>query len=170
MYKYIFLFNNINGDFMLEKIMCRNIVVGRVNDDLYNVCKVMKENDIGFLPIVDKDKVVGVITDRDIVVNFISNNDDTSFISNYMNRDIISVDINDSVDDVLDLMGTNRVKRVLVTSDGKVVGVISISDLLDCSGDVLDTIKKIFKVGPNKHFYETEIDEFYLWKKLDYSS
>lgn len=57
-----------------------------------------------------------------------------------------------------------RVKRVLVTDDNHVLGVVSISDLLNCNMDdeVLSCIKEIFEVGPNIHKYETEIDEFYL--------
>lgn len=165
MNKFYYLFNTINGDFMsLYDIMSKNIIVGSVDDGIYEIASIMKENDIGFVPIARDDKIVGVITDRDIVVKIISNHDYNSNITNYMTKDIVDVSINSSLSDVLNIMKKYRVKRVLVTDDNHVLGVVSISDLLNCNMDdeVLSCIKEIFEVGPNIHKYETEIDEFYL--------
>ena len=165
MNKFYYLFNTINGDFMgLYDIMSKNIIVGSASDGIYEIASIMKENDIGFLPIARDDKIVGVITDRDIVVKIISNHDYNSNITNYMTKDIVDVSIDSSLSDVLNIMKKYRVKRVLVTDDNHVLGVVSISDLLNCNMDdeVLSCIKEIFEVGPNIHKYETEIDEFYL--------
>ena len=129
----------------------------------------MLENDIGFVPIVDRNHIVGVITDRDIACRIFSNDDIDSNIVNYMSRDVISVSVNDDVLNVLKLMGKYRVKRVLVTNDKHVIGTLSISDLLNIDeykDELYDTIRSIWKIGPNIHKYESEIDDFYLWKKL----
>ncbi len=165
MNKFYYLFNTINGDFMsLYDIMSKNIIVGSVLDSICDIASIMKENDIGFVPIARDDKIVGVITDRDIVVKIISNHDYNSDITNYMTKDIIDVSIDSSLSDVLNIMKKYRVKRVLVTDDNHVLGIVSISDFLNCNIDdeVLSCIKEIFEVGPNIHKYETEIDEFYL--------
>ena len=165
MNKFYYLFNTINGDFMsLYDIMSKNIIVGSVDDGIYEIASIMKENDIGFVPIAHDDKIVGVITDRDIVVKIISNHDYNSNITNYMTKDIVDVSIDSSLSDVLNIMKKYRVKRVLVTDDNHVLGIVSISDFLNCNMDdeVLSCIKEIFEVGPNIHKYETEIDEFYL--------
>lgn len=165
MNKFYYLFNTINGEFMsLYDIMSKNIIVGSVDDGIYDIASIMKENDIGFVPIARDDKIVGVITDRDIVVKIISNHDYNSNITNYMTKDIVDVSIDSSLSDVLNIMKKYRVKRVLVTDDNHVLGIVSISDFLNCNMDdeVLSCIKEIFEVGPNIHKYETEIDEFYL--------
>lgn len=148
----------------LSDIMCKNLIVGSVDDGIYEIASLMKENDIGFVPIARDDKIVGVITDRDIVVKIISNHDYNSNINNYMTKDIIDVSIDSDLIDVLSIMKKYRVKRVLVTDNDKVLGVVSISDFLNCEIDneVLSCIKEVFEVGPNIHKYETEIDEFYL--------
>ena len=70
-----------------------------------------------------------------------------------------------TIDDVLNEMANHRIKRVLITDDKKVIGVCSISDLLtlnDYNDRIYETIKCIYTIGPNKHKYETEIDEFYI--------
>ena len=105
MNKFYYLFNTINGDFMsLYDIMSKNIIVGSVDDGIYEIASIMKENDIGFVPIARDDKIVGVITDRDIVVKIISNHDYNSNITNYMTKDIVDVSIDSSLSDVLNIM------------------------------------------------------------------
>ncbi len=160
-----FLFNTINGDFMkLSDIMSKHLIVGSSSDKLSDIASLMKENDIGFVPIARDDKIVGVITDRDIVVKVISNHDFESDITNYMTKDIVDVSVDSDLIDVLSVMKKYRVKRVLVTKGDRVLGVVSISDFFNCNLDdeILSCIKEIFEVGPNIHKYETQIDEFYL--------
>lgn len=150
---------------IIKDFITKNLIVGDVSDSVYTISKLMKDNDIGFVPISDNKRIVGVITDRDIVVRCVSNNDINSSIINYISKNIISVDANSSVPSVLKVMRKYKIKRVLVTSDNKVIGVISISDMLNIEGFnnlVLESIKSIFSVGANIHKYETEIDEFYL--------
>lgn len=162
---FLFLFNTINGDFMnLIDVMSKKIIVCFVTDGVVKISSIMKDNDIGFVPIVDGNKVVGVITDRDIVTKIVSNNDIDADITNYMTKDIISVPSSSSISDALDMMRKYKIKRLLVTDDDKVIGIVSISDILFCDVDdkLLNSIKEIFEVGPNIHKYETEIDEFYL--------
>lgn len=150
---------------IIKDFITKNLIVGDVSDSVYTISKLMKDNDIGFVPISDNKRIVGVITDRDIVVRCVSNNDINSSIINYISKNIISVDANSSIPSVLKVMRKYKIKRVLVTSDNKVIGVISISDMLNIEGFnnlVLESIKSIFSVGANIHKYETEIDEFYL--------
>lgn len=165
MYIFLFLFNTINGDFMkLSDIMCKSLIVCSVDDDISSISNKMLVNDVGLVLVCDRNRVVGIITDRDIACRVFSNELDPD-ITDYMTRDIISVDIDDSVYDVLDLMSKNRVKRIVVTNNNRVVGIISISDLLiidEIKDEVFKTIKSIWKIGSNRHKYETEIDEFYL--------
>lgn len=163
---FCFLFYTINGDFMkISDIMSKSLIVSYVNEDISSVSNKMLENDIGFIPIVDRNRIVGVITDRDIACRIFGNDDIDGNIVNYMSRDLISVDINDDITSVLNKMKENRVKRVLVTDKDKVVGTLSISDLLfldDYKEQLFDVIRCIWKIGSNVHKYETEIDEFYL--------
>ena len=58
-----------------------------------------------------------------------------------------------------------RIKRIIVTDNNKVIGVVSISDILNIdefNEEVFNTIKSIWKIGPNIHKYESEVGEFYL--------
>ena len=162
----LFLFNTISGDNMnLSDIISKNLMVCSINDDLSTISSKMRDYDIGFIPIVDRKKIVGVITDRDIACRVYEKSEIDPDIPDYMSRDIISVSVDGSIDDVLDQMKKHKIKRVLIADKKKIIGVCSISDLLnldDYKDKIYETIKCIYTIGPNKHKYETQIDEFYL--------
>jgi len=142
----------------MKNIMCENVIVMDINSSIEEVCDTMKKYDIGFLPISDNNKIVGVITDRDIVVKIIANKDNK--IKGYLSKPI-SIDINENLDDALNLMKKQKIKRLLVSDSNKLVGVISLSDLLG-KIDTNEAVKEIFEINRNTDTYITKIDEFYL--------
>ena len=149
----------------LESIMTKDVVVMRSEDSFYDVSNAMKQYDIGFIPVSSENKIIGVITDRDIVVRAISNNVDLdSKIENYITNNVISVEVGKSLDEVIDIMGRQKIKRVIVTDNGKVVGVVSLSDIINCDveDNLINSLKEIWAINQNIDTYETEIDEFYL--------
>lgn len=166
-YNISFFEQTTNGDNMeLSKIMSKDLIIRDINDTFYDISNTMKQYDIGFLPISNKNKIVGVITDRDIVINAISNNVDLdSKIENYITKRIIYVNINDSIDTAIRVMGQERVKRLLVVDNKKIVGILSLSDIINTNINnelLIDNLKRIWEINRNTDFYETEIDEFYL--------
>lgn len=167
MYKCIKISNNIIGDYMKVKdIMSKNLIICSSDINVINISNIMKKYNIGFIPIKKNKKIIGVITDRDIVINIISNkvNNDSS-IENYVNNNIIHIGENSSIDKCLNIMKKNKVKRLIVVNKEKIVGVISLSDILNCYDDldkVTEVAKVIWSTTKNDDNYKTEIDEFYL--------
>lgn len=149
----------------INDIMSKKIIVGSTTNTLSEIAELMKKYDIGFIPIVDKNKLVGVITDRDIVINAISNNCSfNDLIDKYVVKNIISIDQNKSIDDALNLMALKKVKRLIVTDNNKISGILTLSDILGKYDNeiILDTFKQIFEINRNDDLFSTEIDEFYL--------
>ena len=147
-----------------QDIMSRNLIIMNDNTSISEVARILKEKDIGFIPISNDNKIIGVITDRDIVVNAISNkcNLDTP-VKEYATKNAISVNIDDNVSKILNVMRKNKVKRVLVNDEHRLVGIVSFSDILNNNEfDILNTMKEIWSIKRNNDHYETEIDEFYL--------
>lgn len=149
----------------INDIMGKKIIVGNTTNTLSEIAELMKKYDIGFIPIVDKNKLVGVITDRDIVINAISNNCSfNDLIDKYVVKNIISIEQNKSIDDALNLMALKKVKRLIVTDNNKISGILTLSDILGKYDNeiILDTFKQIFEINRNDDLFSTEIDEFYL--------
>lgn len=164
MYKKRVLINNIIGDKMINEIMSKKIIFGSLNDSIKNISKLMKENNIGFIPIKNEDKFIGVITDRDICVSIPEIKSINDSVKSYISNNIIYIDINSSIDEALMLMSKYKIKRLLVKEKDNIIGVLSLSDILNYanSQNILDTYKTIFYIHDNNRSSIAEIDEFYL--------
>ena len=151
---------------MLDKIMTKDLIIGNVNDSIYEISLLMKKYDIGFIPIAYKDKIKGVITDRDITTKIIANKENiTNKIENYITKKIISIDVNNSIDDALNIMKQEKIKRLIVNDNKKVVGIISLSDIINNYNNdkkIISTIKDIYIIKNNQSQMDIEINDFYL--------
>ena len=146
---------------MIEKIMSKNWIV--LNDsNLEDIAKAMKRYDVGMVIINENNKIKGIITDRDIVTKILSNKDNK--IKEYLTTNLISIDINSDINEAIDLMKKHKIKRLLVKKDNKLVGVLSLSDLLNTVDNniLIETYKTIFSINRNTDKYLTDIDEFEL--------
>lgn len=149
---------------MIKDIINKHIIFSSINSSIKDISKLMNEHNIGFIPIVDNDKYIGVVTDRDIalILPLINNVNDS--IKSYVKNNIILIDYTSSIDDALELMGKYKIKRLLVSDKDKIIGVISLSDILNYSknDNILNTYKEIFYIKDNKKYIDAEIDSFYL--------
>ena len=164
MYKTIILENNIIGDLMLKDIITYNIISSDLLSSFKDVSLLMKKNNIGFIPIKDKNKYIGVITDRDVCLALPSINNINDSIKSYITNNIIYIDINSSIDDALKTMSKNKVKRLLVKEKDNIVGILSLSDILNYTNNknIINTYKTIFYIHDNNNNIINEIDDFYL--------
>ena len=155
----------INGDFMkIKEVVNKNIIVGDAKNSIVEIATIMKKNNIGFLPIKSDKKIIGVITDRDIVINCISNNcNNSDIIEGYINKNIIHIEWNKEINDALNIMAKEKIKRILVSNNMKLVGILSLSDIITKEEkNTIETIKTIWELKDHNKNIEPEIDEYYL--------
>jgi CBS domain-containing protein len=116
----------------VDQIMSREPVVIHVDHSLAEAAQRMKEYDIGSLPAVDGDELVGVVTDRDLVVRGIARGADPASTSvlDAMTRHVVFCHDKASTDEAASLMAQQRVRRLMVVDDERgLVGVISLGDM-----------------------------------------
>ena len=144
--------------------MSKNIIYCNVNSSIKEVSILMKDNNIGFIPIKDKDKFVGVITDRDICLSLGNIKSINDCVRSFMTNSIICIDLNSSVDEALNLMSKYKIKRLLVKEKDNIIGILSLSDILNnCKCEnILDTYRSIFYIHDNNINELPTIDEFYM--------
>lgn len=145
----------------IKNIFKQKLITCDINDNLEMVSKLMKDNDIGLLPITDHNKIVGVITDRDIVIRGIAL--DTKDLQLIMSTNLVCIDINKSIDEAFNLYIKHRIKRLLITENNNIIGILSISDILKSDYQkerILEVIKSIFSESSVDN--NVEIDSFYL--------
>jgi CBS domain-containing protein len=131
-------------------VMTRNPKAVRPSDSLQQVAQVMIDEDTGIVPVIEEDnRLVGVITDRDIVCRLVARGVDlrTAKAADAMTDDVECVTEQHSLHDVLDIMSEHQVRRVPVVARGdRLVGIISMSDLAreaDVDEDLQDTFEDI---------------------------
>lgn len=101
-----------------------------VHQSVREAAELMKAHDIGDLVVVDGDQVVGIVTDRDIVVRCLAeggSGDDE--IGKACSSDVVTVESDSHVADAVNLMRERAVRRVPVTEGGALVGIVSLGDL-----------------------------------------
>lgn len=131
--------------------MTKNIIKAHENDSIVFCSQLMQKNNIGFLPILNKyDEVIGVITDRDIVLNIISKEKDIyTCVKNALNKNIIFCSPNDDISYAITKMADNQVKRLIIKEKNTIKGVLSVSDLLkhkNLSLYIPDLLKEIYNI------------------------
>jgi len=98
---------------------------------LTDAAKLMKQEDVGSVPVVDGERLIGMLTDRDIVVRGIADGSDPHAVKagDIASRDVVTVRPDDDLDDALRLMAQHQVRRLPVVEDGHLVGVLAQADV-----------------------------------------
>ena len=135
----------------LYEVMTKDVEIIHPEDTLQTAAKKMRDRNIGFLPVCDEDRLIGVLSDRDLIVRALADGVDSNAV---VGRDLVTSPASycideQSVDEAAKLMHDNQI-RLLVTlnrDDKRMVGVISLGDLAinvddKLSGDVLQSISE----------------------------
>jgi CBS domain-containing protein len=112
--------------------------------------KMMRDEDVGLAPIVDGDRLVGTVTDRDIAIRIVAEGKDpqTTKVIDIASRELITIDPQQDLDEALKLMAHHQVRRLpVVEEDGKLVGVVAQADIAEHAsgkktGEVVEQISK----------------------------
>jgi CBS domain-containing protein len=100
--------------------------------------KMMRDEDVGLAPIVEGDRLVGTLTDRDIVTRLVAEERDpgSTPVSEIASSDPVTVDSQQTLDDALRLMAQHQVRRLpVVEPNGRLVGVVAQADVAREAGE-----------------------------------
>ena len=94
--------------------------------------KMMRDEDVGLAPIVEGDRLVGTLTDRDVVIRVVAEGRDpeSTLVREVASTDLVTVDPQQDLDEALRLMAEHQVRRLpVVEEDGRLVGVVAQADI-----------------------------------------
>lgn len=115
----------------VRDVMSKDVQVARPGDTLQDVASRMASGDFGFMPVADGDKLIGTITDRDIVIRAVAGGaGGSSPVVEYISRDAKTAYADDDLKTVLEAMGDKQIRRLpVLDKDDRLVGVVSLGDL-----------------------------------------
>jgi len=118
------------GSMKVADVMTRKVQLASPNDSLMEVAKRMTKEDVGFLPVGENDRLVGTITDRDIVARAVAQGKDgQARVRDAMTQDVKYCFEDESIEDVVQNMSYIQLRRLpVVNRDKRLVGIVSLAD------------------------------------------
>ena len=110
-----------------HEVMTRAVVAVRHNRAISDAAQLLVEHGISGMPVVDsEDTVVGIITERDVLLR----HELIRFVSDVMTPNVITVEESTPLVDIVDILLAHSIKRVPVLREGRLVGIVSRSDVI----------------------------------------
>ena len=134
----------------IAEVMSSNPCAIDADKPVAYAAKMMKDEDVGLAPVVEGDRLVGTLTDRDIVTRVVAEGKDmqTVIVREVASKDLVTIDPQEDLDEALRLMARNQVRRLaVVEEDGRLVGVVAQADVAreakdKQTGDVVEQISE----------------------------
>jgi CBS domain-containing protein len=134
----------------IRELMTSNPRTIGQDETVVQAAKMMRDEDVGLAPIVDGDRLVGTVTDRDIAIRVVAEGKDPGSTKaiEIASRELVTIDPQQDLDEALRLMARHQVRRLpVVEEDGKLVGVVAQADVAEHApgaktGEVVEQISR----------------------------
>jgi CBS domain-containing protein len=127
--------------YAVENIMSENLVSVDVGSNLIDAVRVMVEKEIGSVLVSQGREIVGILTERDVLKRFCLDARCAEIpVAEVMSRPLISIDGQAAIGRAADLMAGKKVRRLLVTLDGEIRGIVTERDILRSTLYVFKTL------------------------------
>lgn len=134
----------------VKDIMSRDIASLSSNDSVEKAAQLMKQYDVGSIPICSNNQVVGIVTDRDITIRSVAEHMDSKQqkVSDIMSSDPVVGNPEMNINDVAKLMSEQQIRRLPIVENNSLVGIVALGDisleptLQDNAEDALKNISK----------------------------
>jgi CBS domain-containing protein len=131
-----------------SEIMAKNVKTATRDMTLQQVAVLMRDGDMGAVPVVEGGKLVGIVTDRDIVVRSVADGRGAEGkVVDAMTGEVFSVKPNDFVFEAVRLMGDKQVRRIpVVNENGELAGIIAMADValeMEDEREIAETLEEI---------------------------
>jgi CBS domain-containing protein len=115
----------------IKDIMTKSVASVNPTATLADAAKLMQQHNVGSIPVCDQNGVVGIITDRDIVVRNVATggNPGSTQVKDIMTAQVTTAAPDMDVDDVSRMMASNQIRRVPVVDNNRLVGMVALGDM-----------------------------------------
>ena len=143
----------------ISEVMTKSVETVRPDQTLQEAASRMKSLDVGPMPVTDNNRLVGMLTDRDIVVRAVAEGKDarTTKVRDAMTPDVVCCKEDDDVKDAARTMKDRQIRRlVVVDGQQRVAGIVSLGDIAvdtsdeKMSGRVLEEVSKPTRTAPTR--------------------
>lgn len=131
---------------LVKDVMNPQVVVAKPEATVKEAAKIMSELKIGCLIVIDNAKIAGIVTEGDIISKVIAKGMDSekTTLKEIMTKNVISVELDKNLSEAADIMVENKIKRLPVLDDEKLVGIITATDLISYEPKMIESLSQLF--------------------------
>jgi CBS domain-containing protein len=133
----------------IKEVMSSDVRTCEPDATVVDVAKVMAKEDVGPIPVVEGGRLVGLVTDRDLVVRVLAEGKDpeTTKVGEVASRELVTVSPDEDLDQALKLLAQHQVRRLPVVEGDRVVGIVAQADIARLgkdakTGEVVEEISR----------------------------
>jgi CBS domain-containing protein len=134
----------------ITQLMTENPRTVATGSSVVDAARLMRDEDAGIAPVVDGERLVGVVTDRDIAIKVVAEGREpqSTKVDEIAATDLVTIDPQQELDEALRLMATHQVRRLpVVEEDGRLVGILAQADVAryadaERTGEVVEEISE----------------------------
>ena len=114
---------------LVRDMMTEDVESCSLLDNMYEVAVKMKELNVGAIPIIDEEKLVGMITDRDIAIRGVADkNPGSTKVERIMSDQLVTISADTSTKEAIQKMAAHQIRRLPVVDGKKLIGMVSLGD------------------------------------------
>ncbi len=146
----------------VEDVMIENVVTIEANTPVKKAVEIMNKHEIGCLIVTKGDKPIGILTERDMLKRVLakSRNPETTMVSEIMTVPVIEISPATSLEEAAKLMFDHNVKKLPVVSGGKLVGLVTLTDLARFQPKIIRILKRIINENTPKRM--KKVVDYYI--------
>ena len=116
----------------VNQVMVKEVVKVTPEKNIKEIAEILKRKGIGCVLVTDAGKLVGILTERDIIHKVVApnTNPEKLFVKDIMTGNVMTISQNHTIEEAVDLMKEKNIKKLPVLEDGKLVGIVTMTDLI----------------------------------------
>jgi CBS domain-containing protein len=137
----------LSGILLVRDVMTPSVKTVRVTDSVMEAVRKMNKFKIGSVIVMDGERPVGIVTERDILGRVVEEGIDPNLmeIKNVMSTPLITVEPEVNMEDAARLMSKKRIKKLAVVKEGRLMGVVTTMDLVRHSPELIDLLQEMLR-------------------------
>jgi CBS domain-containing protein len=121
----------------IREVMTQAVITAEASDTLQRVGELMRDSNVGSVVVCEGGRPVGVITDRDLALTVVADGVDVhEGVGDYASRPLVTGHTEMEIEEAVALMVQHRIRRLPVTGDDELAGIVTIDDLAVRAGDL----------------------------------
>ena len=133
---------------LVKDVMVTDVVTVGANVNVRRAVRVMNDFEIGCLIVVENGSVVGILTERDVLKRVVDEGrkPEETLVKDVMSKPLITISSEASLENAIELMFKHKIKKLPVVENGKLVGLVTFTDLVRAEPTLIQTIRRLMEV------------------------